>query len=497
MSRPGGALQVTDFILNDRLVATEAHPGMVAVDLIRREFGLMGTKIGCREGDCGACTVLLGELEGDRVSYRAVPSCLLPVGELHGKHVVTIEGLNGDGLNPVQQAMVDEGATQCGFCTPGFVMSMTGFLLTSPTLSMNDAEASIEGNICRCTGYLSIVRAVGRMLEGLGNDVRRDENAVPDERVPELVRAGALPSFFADAHVRLAKIAEGTTENVDSGDDGSARATGVGQGPATLVAGGTDLFVQRPEELRRAKLAFLSRRPELAGVSSDGKTVTIGAATRVETLRQDVELRVALPGWSHTLQLISSGLVRNSATVGGNIVNASPIADLTIIFLALGATLVIEEGNGARRVPLASFFRGYKVLDLEPGEVVAAVRFPVPAENARFNFEKVSRRGHLDIAGVNSAALIEAEDMKVGRASLSAGGVACVPLYLEKASARLEGATLTAELVAEVADIALSEIDPITDVRGSAEYRRRLTRRLVIAHFVELFPELSLEALVA
>jgi len=480
-----------DFILNRRHARTNSHPGAVTLDLIRREFGLKGTKAGCREGDCGACTVLFGALDGDRMAYRTAPSCLLPVGELHGKHLVTIEGLNRDRLTPVQQAMVDEGATQCGFCTPGFIMSITGFLLTSPTLSMDDAEAAIEGNICRCTGYVSILRAIERMLAAIGDGITRaghdaanDPRRVPEERIAELVRAEVVPPFFLEAPERLRKL-------------GVHRPAAWRAGGAVVVAGGTDLFVQRPDDLRHAELAFLSRRPDLAGVSADGTTITVGAATPVEDLRLEPTLLDAIPGWGETLQLVSSGLVRNRATVGGNIVNASPIADLTIMLLALDATLVLERNGGINRLPLASFYRGYKELDLKEDEIVAAIEFERPGTHARFNFEKVSRRGHLDIAGVNSAALIEADGLSVRRAALSAGGAACVPLRLTETSRRLTGERLTPELVDEVARLAVSETEPITDVRGSAEYRRRLLRRLIVAHFAELFPSLELEALVA
>jgi xanthine dehydrogenase small subunit len=470
------------FLLNDRVVTSGATPGTVALDVIRREFNLRGTKAGCREGDCGACTVLLGTLGDGCATYRAVPSCLLPAGELVGRHIVTIEGLNGPDLTPVQRAMVDEGATQCGFCTPGFVMAITGFLLSSPTLSMDEAEAAIEGNICRCTGYASILRAVSRLIDSIGPALTRATDKVPETRARELVRAGVLPVFFLDAAMRLAKLAPTGREGAEP------------ESP-TLVAGGTDLFVQRPAELRRAELRFLGERPELAGIDSTGEMVVVGAATTVENLRTDPTLNSILPGWSDAVQLVSSGIVRNRATVGGNIVNASPIGDITVMLLALDATLVIE-GDSTRRVPLASFFKAYKKLDLRESEIVTAVEFPHPAPKARFSFEKVSRRGHLDIAGVNSAAVVEADGLRVRRASLAAGGVACAPLLLAKTSELLAGVTLTPDVVSDAAATAVSEAAPITDVRGSAEYRSRLLRRLIIAHFAELFPSLRLEVLV-
>jgi xanthine dehydrogenase small subunit len=468
------------FILNRDEVRSKAPPGSVTLDILRRELGRVGTKEGCREGDCGACTVLLGERSPQGMRYRAVASCLLPIGALQGKHLVTIEGLNGDTLSPIQQAIVDEGATQCGFCTPGIVMALTGFLLTSESLSLEDAYAAIEGNICRCTGYASIRRAVQRLVAQIAL-------ASPTQaaRVPGWVEAGLLPAYFLGIAENLDAIAEPLPPPPDDAS-------------AVPAAGGTDLFVQQPDRLRGATLRFLSEDPGLRGIRAANGNITIGAATTVEELLHSNLLKEALPAWEQSLRLVASTLIRNRATLAGNIVNASPIGDLAIILLALGAHLTLRRPDDAlRSVPLDAFFNGYKQIDLAEDELITEITLAQTTPGSRFNFEKVSRREHLDIASVNSAMVLEAADGHIVKARVSAGGVAPIPLLLSESSAWLAGRPLSPETVDALTRRADAEIAPISDVRGTADYKRRLLRRLVIAHFVESFPELDLKGLIA
>ncbi len=469
---------MVQFVFNRDTVRTTAPPGAIALDLLRRELGRKGTKEGCREGDCGACTVLLGERSPHGVRYRAVASCLLPVGELHGRHLVTIEGLNGSGLSPIQQAIVDEGATQCGFCTPGIVVALTGFLLTSESLSLEDALAAIEGNICRCTGYTSIRRAVQRLVSQIAL-----APSTSADRVSGLVENGLLPAYFAGIPQHLDAIAALTSP-------------APGGAPAVPVAGGTDLFVQQPDRLRTVAIRFLSREPGLRGIRTEDNSIVIGAATTLEELLHSPLLREALPAWERSLRLVSSTLIRNRATLAGNIVNASPIGDLAIVLLALGAHLTTRRtGDTARTVPLDAFFKGYKQVDLAAEELITEITIPLPVPESRFNFEKVSRRERLDIATVNTAMVLEATGGRIVRARLSAGGVAPVPLFFAASSEWLSGQALAPETVQELTRRANAEIVPISDVRGTAEYKRRLLRRLIIAHFVEMCPDLDLKGL--
>jgi len=473
----------TVFLLNGREIRTSLAPGTALVDFLRDDRRLTGTRIGCREGDCGACTVLLGAPTAagaagrpvvGRVRYRAVASCLFPLGDAAGRHVVTIEGLNPDGrspsgLTPVQQAFVSEGASQCGFCTPGLVVSLTAFLLEAPELGLDAALTAIEGNICRCTGYTAIRRAVGRLLRGLGR-LPPD----PGERLEALIAAGVVPPYLAEVADRLRRLPAVAPER--------------GRASALAVAGGTDLYVQRGPEMAERELRLLSRRPGLADIWPGPGRVFIGAAATVSDLMTSPLLSAAFPVLPGFLQRVSATQVRNRATVGGNIVNASPIGDLSVLLLALDAAIGLRRGGRFRELPLRAFFLGYKKLDLRPGEDAAWVSLPLRRDGVRLHFEKVARRRQQDIASVNSALGLEMEGGRIASAPAAAGGVAPVPLYLARASAFLAGKEVSAATVRGCIDVAAGEVAPISDVRGAAAYKRTLLGRLLFAHFLELFP---------
>ena len=459
------------FLLNDSLQRVALPPGQVVLDFLRRDLRLTGTREGCREGDCGACLVLLGEPQDGRVRYRPVNSCLLPLGDLEGRHLVTIEGLNPPSpqaptLNPIQRALVEQGAIQCGFCTPGFVLALTAFFLEAPHIEEAGALDWLAGNICRCTGYASIRRAVGELIAGY--PASQSEEGPGARRLERLIAWGLLPEHFRQAPARLAELRRGPGR--------------AGGRERVLVAGGTDLFVQRPEELLGAGLQFLSGRASLTGVRGEGGRVVIGAATPMEDLR-------GVEPFGEYLQLIASSPIRNRATVGGNLVNASPIGDLTIMLLALGAVLSLRGPQGPREIALERFYRGYKKLELSEGEALETISFPALGGERRFSFEKVSRRKHLDIASVNSAACLRLKDGRMLEARLSAGGVAPVPLYLRRTSESLAGREADSGTVQRALRLAQEEANPISDVRGSAEYKRLLLRQLLIAHFLRLAPE--------
>ncbi len=457
-------------IINDTRLRTDAPPGDVLLDFIRDERRLPGTKEACREGECGACTVLVGALGPSGVSYKACASCILPLGDVNGCHVVTVEGLSGASLTTVQRLIVENNASQCGFCTPGIVLSLTGFCLTSATLSYEDAIDALDGNICRCTGYASIRAAARCLCEEL-----RAEVVGPKDRVAALVDAGALPRYFLGIPARLRALAAETAFGA-SVRERPGRDT-------VLVGGGTDLFVQKPEELREARLAFLSRRTDLDYIRADAGALRVGGAVTIEEFRASPGALRYFPLMKSDLLLHSSTILRNKATLTGNIVNASPIGDVTIILLALGARLVIEGlDGGTRETPLAEFYLGYKKMALSCGELVREIAIPF-LNGARFNFEKVSNRTTLDIAAVNTALrLATAPDGRITDIRISAGGVAPVPLLIQGLDA-FHGRKADGETVAAIARAAADAAAPIDDIRGSAAYKKLLLRQLVLAHF--------------
>lgn len=469
-------MHTTRFWLNDRLVETDAHPGLLVLDYVRQNR-LTGTKEGCKEGDCGACTILVGSLVDGKLRYEPVTSCLVPLGEMQGKHVVTVEGINfGDRLSFVQDAMVHNGGTQCGYCTPGFIVSMTWYLLADdePKPSMEGFKRAISGNLCRCTGYASINRAGQQIVDALSQDGEYEAVWLADDRVATAVERGLLPKYFAEMQTRLAELDEPRPNGADA---------------EFFVAGGTDLYVQRGEEIPKGNVAILNHHPEMRGIRFDGQKFRVGALTTFTQFAEDEEIRKLIPRMDDFIWLIASLHIRNRATLGGNIVNASPIGDMTALLLALDSTLVLKEVSRSRQVPMRDFFLGYKTLDKRPRELVTEVIFDAGNANTHINFEKISKRKALDIATVCSGARIVARDGVIESAHVSMGGVAPIPLLLSQTCGFLRGKPINAATVRDAFPIAQSEISPISDVRGSAEYKRLLVNQILIAHFAELFPQ--------
>ncbi|WP_400192047.1 FAD binding domain-containing protein [Hymenobacter sp. B81] len=481
------------FYLNDQLVRPTLRAGSTLLDYVRYHQHLTGTKIGCREGDCGACTMLVGELQTDAtgqpvVRYQSMTSCLTPLGNAHGRHIVTVEGISPQGgeLTPVQQAIVAEGGTQCGFCTPGFVMSLTGHCLGG-TATAEAGRAAIDGNICRCTGYKSLERATDRLTAGLA---ARD--AAP-EQLGWLVEQGFVPAYFRQMPARLAALRAETVADVAARTGGQLGEPAEAAAPlaAYLLGGGTDLLVQRADDVLAAEVQLLYGQAERCFIreEADGR-IRLGSATTVEDLRASELLQSRFPRLRRHLKLVSSTPIRNMATVAGNFVNASPIGDLTIFFLALDAELTLQNAAGQRRqLPLRELYRGYKQLNRQPDEQLTEISFRPPAAGEVFNFEKVSKRTHLDIASVNSAARLRVAEGIIEAAELSAGGVGPTPLYLAQTSAFLRGRVLSADTLRAAGEVAQQEISPIADARGTAEYKRLLLRQLLFAHFLEHFPQ--------
>ena len=457
------------FILNNKTLQTDLPPGMTVLDFVRYQKQLMGTKIGCREGDCGACTVLIGELsDAGEVVYRSMTSCLLPLANVQNKHVVTVEGINQQGgLTPVQSAMVEENGTQCGFCTVGFVMSLTGFSIQNGVRTEGEAIAAIDGNICRCTGYKSIERAAKRLTDLL-NQKEKEQTTLGFAIDNQIV-----PSYFSEIKLKLHELKKQKTEAISSNN---------------IVGGGTDLYVQKHDEMPHIVSKPLFDNKILRGVKWEDGWFTIGASATVTDLKESPEMNAAFPHLQKHLKLVSSTPIRNMATIAGNLVNASPIGDMTVFLLALNATIFLENTEGeVREIALKDFYKGYKTLDKSADEILTSIRFPQPTGNTYFNFEKVCKRTHLDIASVNTAISLKMEENIIVEAHVAIGGVAPIPLFLSKISTFLIGknASNTEGWFEEANDILQTEISPISDVRGSSDYKRLLTKQLFKAHFVE------------
>ena len=460
--------QKLSFILNNSSITVEENPAKTLLDFIRIDAGLKGTKEGCREGDCGACTVLLGEIENGKLKYKSINSCLLPIGNVDGKHIVTIEGLNNDALTPVQKEFNHEGASQCGFCTPGFVNSLTGYVIENSELNKEKAKEALSGNICRCTGYASINRATENIVEKI-NKLSLDST----ERIESLVAENILPEYFSTIKLRLSEL-------LDNNNFNSSHTIQIG--------GGTDLFVQKPTSLLNENVSFI-KHLALTHIDVIDDKIHIGAGVTIEQFKNSNIITKYYPMLSEQLKLFASLPIRNSATIGGNIVNASPIGDSTSIFLALDSSLELNLDGKKREIKLNNFYKGYKNIDLKENEFVEKIIFKLPSITTLFNFEKVSKRTHLDIASVNTSINIDFRNNTVHTAFISAGGVSPIPLLLEEATQFLIGKSIDNKILSKMIDIAITEISPISDIRGSSEYKTLLFTQLLKAHFIKLFPQ--------
>ena len=469
---------MVQFILNDKEVSAALPKGTLLLDFIRYHQHLTGTKIGCREGDCGACSVLVGEIKNGELVYRSATSCLMAIGNAQGKHIVSIEGTNVEGLNFVQQSFAEEGATQCGFCTPGFMVSLAGFALCKDEATYKGAIDAVNGNICRCTGYKSIERAAGKIADKLAE--RKSEDAVAFA-----VANNFLPSYFTGIKERVQKLV--TPTNGEAKQNNTLK----------FLGGGTDLYVQQHETMVHTEIDFLFDKTNLNGITQAGNKCYLGASVSVTDIAESPIFQKHFPSLEKYVKLVSSTPIRNMATIAGNFINASPIGDFTIFFLSLNAQIVLSDGISSREIPLNKFYKGYKQLDKTPEEYIEKIYFELPGVNTKFNFEKVCKRTHLDIASVNTAISLQMENDIVAIAHLSAGGVGPTPAYLVKASAFLKGKSINENTIDEVIEIARNEVSPISDARGTAAYKRFLLGQLIKAHFITLFPEHNFQKMIA
>ncbi|OHD82384.1 MAG: hypothetical protein A3J97_16530 [Spirochaetes bacterium RIFOXYC1_FULL_54_7] len=503
------------FRLNERLYELPVRDEALALDWIRNEAGLKGTKEGCREGDCGACLVMFGGRDAaGQVEWQTVTSCTLAMGELDGRHIITIEGLASAGLTPVMEAMLDEGASQCGFCSPGFILALTEYLISGDKVDAVAAMTAVEGNLCRCTGYGSIRRAASRLAEEFSG---LPQGLTP--RLQALSKCGVLPAslaaFMSDPPASIGRPAGSHPGTPTSAGNQASTGSNAILARAPAIGGGTDYFVRNPDPDEGLSLYFTGSEAEARAIGTrelEGKRyVSLGAGVTATDFFNSPAVQAVAPGIERFERDIASPPIRNRATLAGNIANASPIADMTAILIALDARLELRaaysegpsiEASGnpnapdgkdsTRYVSLPEFFLGYKKIDLEPGERIRSIL--IPAQPVLFNFEKAAKRARLDIATVNSAiGLTLGPDGTITAARYAAGGVAPVPLRLQDIEAALTGKKPSAALAREIGSMAMQAGSPIGDVRGSSAYRRRLMERFAWAHFIRLWPQLKLE----
>ncbi|HEX8170329.1 MAG TPA: FAD binding domain-containing protein [Thermoanaerobaculia bacterium] len=421
-----------------------------------------GTKIVCEEGDCGACTVLIGRPGGDgKLRYGAVNSCIQFVFQMDGAHVVTVEGLAPRGeLAPVQEAMVRCHGAQCGYCTPGFVVALAGMIEDGEQNPRN----AITGNLCRCTGYEPIVKA--------GCDALNAQRPM-EERYP----SGPIVEAYANDAVRIGNFYKPTT--IEEAVRFKAE-----HPQCVIVQGGTDFGVwcNKRNYVPEAILS-LDGIEGLDGIAMEDHELLVGG--RVTLAEFERTIRDAVPETAEILDRFGSPQIKNAGTLAGNIANASPIADTLPFLFVTGAKLELTGMNGVRTVAIANFYKGYKTLDLRPDEIITRIRIPLPQDGETLRLYKVSQRSHLDIATFTAAMLMRRTDGRIDAMRVAYGGVGPVVLRLAQTEEFLKGKPPTVETFTRAGEIAKSEIAPISDVRGSREYRLQLAENAMCKFYYD------------
>lgn len=463
------------FYLNDSLVELDAiEPDRTLLDFLRLDRTLRGTKEGCAEGDCGACTVLVGRESGGVVRYETANACIVLAVMLDGAHVVTIEHLKGrgGGLHPVQQAMVEYHGSQCGFCTPGFVMSLYGLWLTNPNPSVPDIEKALQGNLCRCTGYAPIVRAA-QAVSNYGSAV---EDALNAERVEIAGRLAALK----DGRRVVVESARGMTIIPADVDDLAAALEDLPE--ATIVAGATDVGLWVTKFMRDiAPVVVIGHLMDEISVEDD--RIVFGAG--VSYTRAFETIASHIPQMMELFDRIGGAQVRNMGTIGGNIANGSPIGDTPPPLIALGAEVTLRKGSARRVVKLEDFFIAYGKQDRDKGEFVESVSVPLPKADESFGVHKVTKRRDEDITATLGAFRVRIVDGTVVEAMIAYGGMAGTPKRAKAVEAALVGKPWALESVEAALEKFEDDFSPLTDWRASAEYRMLAGKNLLKRFYLE------------
>ena len=464
-----------EFLLNGRIEKVDQFdPNLSILEWLRTKMRLTGTKEGCASGDCGACTVITGTADQHgNTRYEAINSCITLLGSLHGKELITVEAFQQEPRHPVQQGMMEKQGAQCGFCTPGIVMSLTALHANRKggTVSNHQILEALSGNLCRCTGYRPIIDA-GK--DAMVKEWTPDTEHPAASMVPESSES-ALSQFHRNNITMEAAGGARYDAPVSLDDLRSLRRT---YPDSRLVAGSTDLALEITQQLSSFDhLVSVERITELKGCIREGDELVIGAATTYQEFR--ASLCDLWPAFDAMLDRLGSLQIRNRGTLGGNIANASPIGDMPPPLIALNAFLVLDGPAGQRSMPIEDFFLGYKQSALKSGEFLHSVRIPAPKTDEALHIYKVSKRLDDDISAVLGAFRLTITDGVVSDCRLAFGGMAATPARALQTENALKGQPWNKNSVATAIKVLGGDFSPLSDVRASASYRLQVAGNLL------------------
>ncbi|MEM7189767.1 MAG: xanthine dehydrogenase small subunit [Pseudomonadota bacterium] len=456
------------FLLNSEEVTARPGATDTLLDWLRLDRGLTGTKEGCAEGDCGACTVLVGRRSGSNIRYEPVNACIRFLASVDLCHVVTVEHLGTNGLHPVQSAMVDHHASQCGFCTPGIVMALSAWWLDGANPDRTAIETALQGNLCRCTGYAPIVRAAEAAAEVRASAAEplADETEEIAQRLTAMAGALRVETGPADNRAILPSDVDDLANVLEA------------QPGATVVAGATDVGLWVTKQMRQISPAvFIGHLDALRQIEDTPDGLRVGA---VASYAEAIEaLAARYPHLTEYWNRIGGAQVRAMGTVGGNIANGSPIGDTPPVLIAMAATLVLRQGAKRRRMALEDFFLKYGRQDRAAGEFVEAIEVPPDPAGAMHAAYKISKRRDEDISSVAAGFRIIERDGRIVEARLAFGGMAGTPKRAASAEAALTGEPMENASFEAAAAALTQDFVPLTDWRASAEYRMQVAQNLL------------------